>query len=157
MNLKTGVMCLIIVTLLSLTVAMVAAGNDIDDHRSCNHCGMDRKAYGYSRMMVIYENGFQVGACSLHCAVTEMEEHKGNAVKTLLVADRNSREMVDAKKAIWVLGGTKRGVMTQNPTWAFATQAAAQSFVNDNGGTITGWDAVLLAARADAMSTSGRR
>ena len=157
MKLKLGVTCLVIIALLGITVAIVVAGGDLDDHRSCSHCGMDRKAYGYSRMMVIYENGTQVGVCSLHCAVTEMEEHKENSVQLLLAADRSSRALVDAIKAIWVVGGKKRGVMTQNPKWAFATLAAAQSFVNDNGGTITGWDAVLLAARADAMSTSGRR
>jgi nitrous oxide reductase accessory protein NosL len=136
---------------------MVVAGNDIDEYRSCNYCGMDRKAYGYSRIMVNYENGSQVGVCSLHCAVTEMEGHKERAVRSILVADRTSHEMIDAKKAVWVIGGKKRGVMTQNPTWAFTTQAAAQSFVATNGGTITSWDVVLPVAREDAMPTPRHR
>jgi copper chaperone NosL len=138
--------------LVSIAVAVVVAGNDIDEHRSCSYCGMDRKVYGYSRMMVIYENGSRVGVCSLHCAVTEMNEHKGRAVTSLLVADRNSHEMIDAKKAFWVVGGRKRGVMTQNPKWAFATKEAAQSFLNSFGGKLTNWEIALLAAREDAAS-----
>jgi nitrous oxide reductase accessory protein NosL len=150
MKLKYGVICVIALALVSIAVAAVVAGNDIDEHRSCSYCGMDRKVYGYSRMMVIYGNGSRVGVCSLHCAVTEMNEHKGNTVMSLLVADRNSHELIEAEKAFWVMGGSKRGVMTQNPKWAFATKEAAQSFVKSYGGKIVSWDAALMAAREDA-------
>ncbi|MBC8018286.1 MAG: nitrous oxide reductase accessory protein NosL [Verrucomicrobia bacterium] len=157
MKLKYGAVCVIALVLLGITVAAVVAGNDIDEYRSCNHCGMDRKAYGYSRMMLTYENGSRVGVCSLHCAVTEMNGHKGSAVKTLLVADRTSHAMIEAEKAFWVVGGSKRGVMTQNPKWAFATKDAAQAFVDSNGGKITNWDAALLAAREDAAPITRHR
>ena len=157
MKLKSAVICLIALALLGIAVAVVMAENDIDEFRSCNHCGMDRKAYGYSRMMVAYENGSRVGVCSLHCAVTEMNGHKGSALKSLLVADRTSHEMIEAEKAFWVMGGGKRGVMTQNPKWAFATKDAAQAFVDSNGGKITNWDAALLAAREDAAPITRHR
>jgi len=157
MKLKYGAICVIALALIIIAAAVVVAGNDIDEFRSCNYCGMDRKAYGYSRMIVAYDTGSQVGVCSLHCAVTGMEEHKGSAVKSLLVADRTSRTMIDAEKAFWVMGGSKRGVMTQNPKWAFATKDAAQSFVRSYGGTITSWDAVLLAAREDSMPRTNHR
>ncbi len=55
--------------------------NDIDDHRSCGNCGMDRKAYGFSRMLVQYEDGTVVGTCSLHCAVVELDANPGKTVK----------------------------------------------------------------------------
>jgi nitrous oxide reductase accessory protein NosL len=154
MKLKYGAICVIALALLGIAAAVVVAGNDIDEYRSCSQCGMDRKAYGYSRMMITYENNSRVGVCSLHCAVTEMEEHRGSAVKLLQVADRTSRSLVDAEKAFWVVGGNRRGVMTQNPKWAFATQDAAQTFVRSSGGIITSWDAVLLAAREDATPTA---
>lgn len=147
---KFGAICVLALILLGVAVAAVIAGNDIDEYRSCNYCGMDRKAFGYSRMMIIYENGSQVGVCSLHCAVTEMNEHKESKVKSLLVADRNSHAMIDAGTAFWVVGGSKRGVMTQNPKWAFATRDAAQEFVTSYGGKITSWEAALQAAHEDA-------
>jgi len=131
-------------------VGAVAQGrDDIDSHRKCAHCGMDRKAYGYSRMLVEYVDGGQVGLCSLHCAVTELDANKGRAVKALLVADRDSRTLLAVKKAVWVIGGKKRGVMTQQPKWAFATAAAARAFVKANGGTVVSWDEALKAAREE--------
>jgi copper chaperone NosL len=157
MKLKNFAVCMLALALLGIAAAVVVAGNDIDEYRSCNYCGMDRKAYGYSRMLVNYENGSRTGVCSLHCAVTEMNGHKGSAVKSLLVADRNSHAMIDAEKAFWVVGGSKRGVMTQNPKWAFATKSAAQAFVDSNGGKITSWDSALLAAREDAAPITRHR
>ncbi len=132
-------------------VGAVAHGrDDIDSHRNCAHCGMDRKAYGYSRMLVKYVDGGQVGLCSLHCAVTELDANKGRPVKALFVADRDSRSLLAAEKGIWVVGGKKRGVMTQQPKWAFATDAAARVFVKANGGMVVSWDEALKTAREEA-------
>jgi nitrous oxide reductase accessory protein NosL len=156
MKRKSGIVCLIALVLLSLAVAVVA-GNDIDQFRSCSQCGMDRKAYGYSRMMINYENGTQVGVCSVHCAVTEMNKHAEHAVKSLQVADRDTRTLIDVKKAFWVIGGSKRGVMTQIPTWAFATKEGAEAFVASSGGKTGSWESVLLAAREGNAPTKQPR
>jgi len=112
---------------------------------------MDRKAFDFSRMLIVYVDGSQSGVCSLNCAVTELNEHKEKKVKSLLVADRDTHQLVDAEKAYWVMGGKKRGVMTQRPKWAFATLTAAQAFVDANGGTVFPWADVLAAARKDAV------
>ncbi len=123
--------------------------SDIEDHRSCARCGMDRKAYGFSRMLIQYEDGAVIGVCSLHCAVVELEANQGRKVKTLLVADRDTRTLIDAEKAIWVLGGKKRGVMTQLPKWAFQTEAAAEAFIRTNDGKTVPWAEALAAARGE--------
>ena len=125
------------------------AQSDIDEHRSCSQCNMDRKAYGYSRMLVQYEDGAEAGVCSLHCAVVEMDANTTRAVKSLLVADRDTRALIDVEKAIWVKGSKKRGVMTQRPAWAFATKTAADAFINSYGGEIAAWSDVLAAARQE--------
>jgi nitrous oxide reductase accessory protein NosL len=127
------------------------AQSDIEDHRSCAHCGMDRKAYGFSRMLVQYDDGAVAGVCSLHCAVSELDANPGRTVKTLLVADRDTRTLIDAEKAIWVMGGKKRGVMTQLPKWAFRTEAAAGAFIKTNGGKIVPWAEALAAARGELI------
>ncbi|MGB9082637.1 MAG: nitrous oxide reductase accessory protein NosL [Desulfuromonadaceae bacterium] len=142
--------CFIMLALLSITVPAVSAGSDIDDFRSCSQCGMDRKAYGYSRVIVTYKDGRTAGVCSLHCAVTDIDADKKRDVASVMVADRDSRVLIHAEKAVWVMGGRKRGVMTQRAKWAFASQEAAQSFVDSNGGQIITWDAALQAAREDA-------
>lgn len=133
-----------------MLVGTALAGNDdIAAHRDCAHCGMDRKVYGYSRMLVEYADASQVGVCSLHCAVTEMNGQRDKQVKSLQVADRDSHRLIDADKAIWVIGGRKRGVMTQQPKWAFVTEAAARAFVKANGGTVIGWSEALKAAQEE--------
>lgn len=149
MKLKYAGICFTAFALLAMVVSAVMAESDIDTFRSCSNCGMDRKAYGYSRMLITYKDGSKVGVCSLHCAVTDMYSAKGVEVASVMVADRDSRSLIDAEKAIWVIGGRKRGVMTQRAKWAFATKEAAKSFVDSNGGQVTGWDAALLAARED--------
>jgi nitrous oxide reductase accessory protein NosL len=129
----------------------VLAQDDLDSHRSCARCGMDRKAYGYSRMLVLYEDGAMVGTCSLHCAVVELDANRGRTLKSILVADRDSRALIDVERAIWVMGGGKRGVMTQQPTWAFQSKAGAEAFTKANGGKIVTWAEALAAAREELV------
>jgi nitrous oxide reductase accessory protein NosL len=135
-------------------MGVLAQTDDIEDHRDCIHCGMDRKAYGFSRMLVSYEDGAAAGVCSLHCAVRELDANQRRKVKAILVADRESRTLIDAEKAIWVMGGKKRGVMTQLPKWAFQTKAAAEAFIREYGGTIASWAEALAAAREGSVPES---
>ncbi len=137
----------VIALLLSFTGTKAFAQDDIDAHRSCAFCGMDRKAFGYSRMLVRYDDGSEVGVCSLHCAVIELEANKARRVTALLVADRNSRTLLEAEHAFWVTGGSKRGVMTEHPSWAFSTKDAAEAFIKEYGGTLTPWTDVRAVAR----------
>jgi nitrous oxide reductase accessory protein NosL len=142
--------------LLCLSGTAAFAGDDIDTHRSCAFCGMDRKAYGFSRMLIQYEDGTEAGVCSLHCTVIELDANKGRKVKALLVADRENRKLVPAETAFWVIGGSKRGVMTQRPKWAFSTLVAAEIFVKIYGGTIITWNEAFDAARED-VGRAGRK
>jgi len=141
---------LVVALMIPAFADMAAAHEDIDSHRECNYCGMDRKAYGFSRMVIIYKDGAKAGVCSVHCTITELDSNKGREIATMLVADRNTRNLVDVEKATWVIGGNKRGVMTMRPKWAFATKESAQSFISKHGGAIASWPEVLVAAREDA-------
>jgi nitrous oxide reductase accessory protein NosL len=154
-GIRTVVFLLIAVGALLLTAA--SSSDDLAAHRECGHCGMDRKAYGFSRMLVVYENGTESGVCSLHCAITDQLEHPGLKVKSLLVADRDTRALVPAETAVWVLGGSKRGVMTARAKWAFAERARAEKFVAANGGEIVTWERALEAAREDAKPQAKRK
>ncbi len=139
------------VSLLSIDGTDAFAQKDVEDHRSCSYCGMDRKAYGFSRMLIQYNDGTMAGVCSLHCAVAEIDAHQDHAVKTLLVADRDSRVLIDAEKAIWVMGGKKHGVMTQLPKWAFQSKADAKAFIKTNGGEIVSLSEAVSAARRERI------
>jgi copper chaperone NosL len=146
---KSKVSAYVAAALLSLIAVAVFAESDIDAHRDCVHCGMDRKAFGYSRMLVQYEDGASVGLCSLRCAAVELEANKNHKVKAVFVADRDTRTLINVEKAVWVLGGNKKGVMTMLPKWAFESRDAADKFLKEYGGKIASWSEALEAARKE--------
>ncbi|MDD2367611.1 MAG: nitrous oxide reductase accessory protein NosL [Desulfuromonadaceae bacterium] len=142
------ILCLALL-LFSLSVPLPAADTDIELHRECKECGMDRKAYGYSRMLFEYKGGRSIGTCSLHCLVMELDGSGAAEVAAIKVADRDSRQLIDAEKAFWVIGGQKRGVMTPVGKWAFATEGAAREFIAANGGKQASWSDVLATTREE--------
>jgi nitrous oxide reductase accessory protein NosL len=95
---------------------------------------MDRTRFGHSRMVVTYTDGSSAGTCSLNCVVTDMKTTKDKTVKSFQVADYNTRKLTDAKTAAWVIGGSKKGVMTPVAKWAFADKKDADAFIKQNGG-----------------------
>lgn len=115
----------------------------IEGPKSCKQCGMDRVAFAHGRMMIVYADGTTAGTCSLNCAAVEMKNNKGKKVKSLKVADYTSKRLVDAKTAIWVIGGSKEGIMTSIPKWAFAAKVDAEKFIKENGGRIADFNEAL--------------
>ena len=107
---------------------------DIEEHRYCFNCGMDRKAFGFSRVLLRFDDGTAIGVCSLHCAVAAVEADSGRTVMSIEVADRDTRALINAEKAFWVIGGDKPGVMAATATWAFAEKKRAENFVKRHGG-----------------------
>lgn len=148
MKTKFSSVCITAVLCIIIAAAVAIAASDIDQHRSCSQCGMDRNTFGYSRMLIHYTNGTQTGICSINCAMIDLKKHAENEVASLQVADYTTRTLIDAKKAVWVTGGNKRGVMTAHPKWAFATRKAAEEFIATSGGTLSSWETVRLAAQS---------
>jgi nitrous oxide reductase accessory protein NosL len=121
----------------------VVAADKVEQPKACKQCGMDRIAFAHGRMMVVYADGTTAGTCSLNCAAVEMKNNKGKKVKALKVADYTTKKLIDARTAIWVIGGSKDGIMTEMPKWAFAGKGDAEKFVKEYGGRITHFDEAL--------------
>jgi nitrous oxide reductase accessory protein NosL len=134
---------------LSLATVCVAAETKVETPDACVQCGMDRTKFGHSRMIVSYTDGSSAGTCSINCVVTDMQKNKGKTVKSFQVADYNSKKLTDAKTASWVIGGSKKGVMSKVPKWAFAEKKDADAFVKANGGKPASFDEVLKAAEGE--------
>lgn len=129
--------------LLLFSASIAAATDRVESPKSCQLCGMDRVTFAYSRMVVTYEDGTYDGVCSLNCAVEQMKKYPARKVKSIQVADYATRKLVNAQKAVWVVGGKKRGVMTSMPKWAFADKSDAGRFIKENGGRLTNFDEAL--------------
>jgi len=146
-----------ILTLLAVLVLSTTlfAQDDIEAHRRCVQCGMDRKAYGYSRMLIRNEDGTSVGTCSLRCVAIALAAHRDRKVTSIEVGDRNTHNLIDVEKAYWVIGGDKEGVMTRTATWAFAEKKDAETYIKGHGGRLGSFKESLDAVTREFPKKSG--
>jgi nitrous oxide reductase accessory protein NosL len=128
---------------------LVWAQDDIQKHPSCKYCGMDRAKFAHSRVFIENDDGTTEGTCSLHCAAVDLALNIDKTPKAILVGDLNNKNLVDAEKAFWVIGGNKMGVMTKRAKWAFEKQQDADRFVRENGGVMATFDEVIKGAYED--------
>jgi len=132
-----------------LTGFHALATEKVEAPDSCSHCGMDRTKFAHSRMTVEYDDGTTSGVCSLNCTAIDMNENKGKKVKSMLVADYNTKKLINAEKAFWVIGGDKKGVMTMTAKWAFAKKEDAAQFIKQFGGELGTFEGALKLASDD--------
>jgi copper chaperone NosL len=124
-------------------------GDDISANPECSYCGMDRKKYAYSRVLLRYRDGSEVGLCSVHCAGIELALHPEKGPVQIMVGTYDLGNLVDAGKAVWVLGGSKYGVMSIRGKWAFGKKEDAEAFIRDFGGRIASFREIVTAAYED--------
>jgi copper chaperone NosL len=126
-----------------------AQEEDIQKHASCKYCGMDRAKFSNSRMLVTYDDGSQLGTCSIHCLAVDLALNIDKTPKTIEVGDYNTKNLIDAEKAVWVIGGNKPGVMSKRAKWAFAKKSDAEAFVEAEGGKVATFEDAMKAAYED--------
>jgi hypothetical protein len=100
-------------------------------------------------MLIEYDDSTSAGTCSLHCLAVEFATNLDKAQKSIRVADFAGKELIDAEKAVWVIGGSKPGVMTKTPKWAFSDMGKAEEFIKENGGNIVTFEDAIKAAYTD--------
>ena len=135
--------------ILSLSAGFCLAQDDVAKQASCKYCGMDRKTFAHSRMLVTYEDGSSMGTCSLHCTAVELALNIDKTPKSIEVGDFKTKKLIDAEKAFWVIGGSKPGVMTKRAKWAFESKADADAFIKENGGKLVSFDEAIKASYED--------
>ena len=126
-----------------------AADEDQVTHPSCPYCGMDRTKFAHSRALITYDDGTTVGTCSLHCAAVDLSLKIDKFPAAVMVADYNTKQLIDAETAHWVTGGDKMGVMTRRAKWAFASEADARAFIAAHGGSAAVFEAAVRTAFED--------
>lgn len=127
----------------------VIAQPDITQHPDCPLCGMDRDKFAHSRMLIVYDDGSEMGACSIRCAAVDLVNNLDKAPAALMVGDYATRELIDAETAVWLIGGARPGVMSARAKWAFADAETAQQFIAEHGGEPATFEEALQAAYSD--------
>lgn len=139
----------VLISLIFSTHIFAESHLDISKYGSCKYCGMDRHKYSHSRMLVVYEDGSELATCSIHCTAVELAVNIDKNVKKILVADYNTKKLIDAETAFWVIGGNIPGVMTKNAKWAFEKKEDAENFIRKNGGKIATFEEALQITYSD--------
>lgn len=143
---KRGMLSVILLAFLLSLAGAVVAQEDVQKIPACKFCGMDRGKFAHSRMLATYNDGTTLGTCSIHCLAADLALNVEKTPRLLQVGDFNSKKLIDAEKAFWVIGGNKPGVMSQQAKWAFAKKEEAERFIMENSGTLATFDEALKAA-----------
>lgn len=123
--------------------------DDISAHKACILCGMDRGQFNFSRMLIGYDDGSKVALCSIHCAAVNLANNIDKAPTLIEVGDFNSRQLINAETAFWVIGGKKPGVMSKQGKWAFEKKDDAENFLKTNMGRLASFEEAMKAANED--------
>jgi copper chaperone NosL len=130
-----------------------AAQDDLQKYPSCPYCGMDRRKFHHSRMLVHYSDDVPDATCSLHCAAISLSINIDRGPKAIYVADNAApgeiKPLIDAEKAVFLVGSSLKGVMTRRSKVAYGTEAAAKSARAAHGGDLMDFDHVLVAVHLD--------
>jgi copper chaperone NosL len=148
MKKKTAVVMFLMMCLLFAPVFVSAVEEDLTAFPECPFCGMDRQKFAHSRMLIEYEDDAE-GFCSIHCAAIDLAVKIDQTPKEIKVGDYGTKKLIDAEKAVWVIGGNKMGVMTKRAKWAFEKKEDAEKFVKENGGKVSTFDEAMKAAYED--------
>jgi copper chaperone NosL len=137
------------VCLIFAVMAFAQTKDDISVHRTCSHCGMDRGMFDFSRMLIEYDDGAVSALCSLHCAAIDLANNIDRTPVSIKVADFNGKELIDAEKAFWALGGNRPGVMSGRGKWAFDARDDADRFIGTNQGELATFEEAMMTAYED--------
>ena len=138
-----------IMTSVLAALLVVHMNTTFAENTSCKYCGMQKAKFGHSRMEILYDDGSTGGFCSIHCAAIDFALNIDKTPKKILVGDYNTKKLIDAEKAHWVIGGSKMGVMTTRAKWAFESRDNANKFIDANGGALATFDSAMKAAFED--------
>ncbi len=134
--------------------------NDIAKYPRCPYCGMDRKQFHHSRMLVQYSDDLADGTCSLHCAAISLSLNIDREPKAMWVGDNAAagdvKPLVEVDKATFLVGSKIPGVMTANSKVAYGTEDAAKAAQAAQGGELAKFDQALLAAYTDMSKDVSR-
>ena len=144
---KASMVLLAIIGVL-MAMSFVFANEDIEAYPECPFCGMDRQKFAHSRVLIEYDDDSE-GFCSLHCAAIDLAIKIDQTPKAIKVGEYNTKTLIDAEKAVWVIGGGKMGVMTKRAKWAFEKKEDAEKFAKENGGNLSTFDEAMKAAYED--------
>ena len=126
---------------------------DIAKFPKCPYCGMDRKVFHHSRMLIQYSDDLPDATCSLHCVAISLSLNIDREPKHIWVGDNaapgEAKPLVEVDDAIFLIGSRIKGVMTKRSKVAYSDVTVARAMMAEQGGELAKFDTALLAAYTD--------
>lgn len=132
-------LCFFFLALLLIGASSLFAASSRPD---CKVCGMWIDQYQHTRHLFIAKDGSKVMFCSLTCAARYLKTY-GSELKQLQVADYLSTELVDATRAVYLVGSDAPPVMSNTSIIAFSSRERAEKFQQEHGGRILTYSQAL--------------
>jgi nitrous oxide reductase accessory protein NosL len=127
--------------------------DDLTKYPKCPYCGMSRKEFHHSRMLVHFADDLADGTCSIHCTAISLAVNVDRGPKAIWVADNAASSdplpLTDAEPATFLVGSDLKGVMTRRSKVAYSTAEASAAAKAKHGGETTDFSKALLAAYTD--------
>lgn len=114
----------------------------------CNVCGMHLTKFYKTNHVTTFKNGNKEQYCSLHCQA-KIHNHYDDKIEKIEVVDTKSLKLIDAYKAFYVVGSSKKGTMSAISKYAFLHENDAIAFQKEFGGKIHNFDEALEIAKKD--------
>ena len=128
--------------------------DELKKYPKCPYCGMDRREYHHARHLVQYSDDLIDGVCSIHCLAISLAVNLDREPKAIYAADNASgadiKPMIDVDKAVYLIGGSQKGVMTLRGKFAYdSTSDAIHTAQSKFGGSSGDFAAALYASYED--------
>jgi hypothetical protein len=123
--------------------AMGTAG--AEDQKWCPLCSMNLEMFWKTSHWLTLSDGTRTGYCSIHCA-SKVYQDRPTDIERWEVADYHTRALIDAHRAVFLLGSDLPGTMTPVSKLAFASGDVARQYQKAHGGTIGNLDDALKRA-----------
>ena len=126
---------------------------DLEKYLICPYCGMDRRYFHKTRMLIQYGNDVPDPLCAIHCAAISLALNLTLDPKAIYVADNaidtDPRPLIEVEKATFLVGSDIPGIMTSNSKVAYGSVAAATAAMSKHGGKLMDFQQAIRVAFAD--------
>ena len=117
-----------------------------DSKQWCPICGMSIKKHYKTSHTSELQNKTPRQYCSIRCLVKDNEEYGINK-NSIKVVDAKNENLIEAKKAFYVIGSKIKGTMTKESKLAFLKKEDANDFIKRYGGEIHTFDQAFEKAK----------
>jgi len=125
-----------------------------EDQKYCPLCSMNLKMFWKTSHWLTFSEGTRTGYCSIHCA-SKVYQDRATDIDRWEVADYDTKKLIDAYNAHFLIGSDLPGTMTPVSKLAFASLDVSHRYQKEHGGTIGTFDDALkrtLEGRGEDMA-----